>query len=323
MAMRRRKRLWREVHASNAPEELTILERNGQVEVLEDAHAQATEIAAPPTPVPAMAEPQAQLAGRDAYPFGAQCTPCVCPGWELALYALILLERASDDGVDLNQLPFPEVDLHLVGLRRQELLRVARATLGSVLQTLRRLALEHMPKIREFAELLPAWGIRDVSMQPEALHRFLMNVYSRNPRYCRNRARRWTTFRPGINLILADTQLRQLLYSVHCGTIAALGAVQLPPGVFHWWELWSDQFSDKLGWAFISDVRAGSHSRGAAVPAGSSCTGNGLGQPTEEVRVRLAADVSQLTEEVSQLKEELAEAREALLLARQGKERSE
>ncbi|KAL1510557.1 hypothetical protein AB1Y20_006858 [Prymnesium parvum] len=109
MAMRRRKRLWREVHASNAPEELTILERNGQVEVLEDAHAQATEIAAPPTPVPAMAEPQAQLAGRDAYPFGAQCTPCVCPGWELALYALILLERASDDGVDLNQLPFPEV----------------------------------------------------------------------------------------------------------------------------------------------------------------------------------------------------------------------
>ncbi|KAL1510329.1 hypothetical protein AB1Y20_006646 [Prymnesium parvum] len=258
-----------------------------------------------------------------AYPFAERCTPRTCPGWELAMYALILLKvclpaaSASREETDLAMhAAFPASALNLTGSRLASAVNEAPATLGLVLQTLRHLAVSHMSEIAHFADVLPTWCMHEVCMSPEMLHRFLLRIYHCDPRYCPHRTRRWVCFRPQVNLILEQVELRSLLASVSAHLADELGAAQLPSGLSHWWELWRMRASISLPAVFISDLAASAvQPAPAAMPCGPSdgmnngpCPG---AEPSTEIG-QLQAEVSRLQAELGRANTELESARAAL-----------
>ncbi|KAL1526082.1 hypothetical protein AB1Y20_020900 [Prymnesium parvum] len=249
--------------------------------------------------------------GAASYPFSEQCAPGKCPGWERALYALVLLrhtqQSASDEADstkgangDVTAAEFPETALNLIGVRWDSAIARAPARLGLVLQTMRHLAAFQMNTIFLFNEVLPTWRLQEVCMPPEALHRFMVKVYSLDSKYCKSRIRRWVMFRPLVNAVLSHNVLRQLLEAVSNDVSNQLSNTRLPRGLSHWWELWAVEPSHIFPVAFITDTatEAGRGLLYSQHQGQASLSSWGEGERLTEKVVGLQAEVDELKEEL-------------------------
>ncbi|KAL1518654.1 hypothetical protein AB1Y20_002942 [Prymnesium parvum] len=93
------------------------------------------------------------------------------PGWELTLYALILLdvkvpptgaETTDGSGDWVMMLPFPEKELGLCGTRDSAARQAAAERLGLLIQTLRHLAVSHAAMLEHHKALLTPWVLSNV-----------------------------------------------------------------------------------------------------------------------------------------------------------------
>ncbi|KAL1496186.1 hypothetical protein AB1Y20_014802 [Prymnesium parvum] len=105
--------------------------------------------------------PPTRRRSHQPYLYGRCCSPQTDPpGWELALYALILLGvdvpgagESTDDQL-VMRLVFPEKELGLCGARISSGRQAAAECLGLLIQTLRHLAVSHAAVLEQHKTLL-------------------------------------------------------------------------------------------------------------------------------------------------------------------------
>ena len=181
-----------------------------------------------------------------SYPYSVVVKPSgPPPTWEVALYALLILERADVRGIlsdkraaegdrraRLANVPFPAGDYSSKKPAEGESERL----LGGAVQALRRLAHCHSRELEGCAAVLggTAWSLYDVRMHPTSLYRFVHEVGAKAARYAPggNKAR-WTFFKNRICTILLDPVLGSILSSTLSVVRDSFGAKKS-----EWWLPW-------------------------------------------------------------------------------------